>query len=90
MSGASLRLLAELWVDTTTPAACMELTMFTGIPDFERSMIVERISAVRMSTRARCVCFGRRTTLGAEQITHASRLIGGKANRWLTLWIDRH
>ncbi|MER8376001.1 recombinase family protein [Mesorhizobium sp. M1338] len=41
---AGLRSLAEPWADTTTPAGRMVLTVFAGVADFERSLIVERTS----------------------------------------------
>ena len=46
---AGLRSLAEPWADTTTPAGRMVLTVFAGIADFERSLIVERTSAGRIA-----------------------------------------
>jgi DNA invertase Pin-like site-specific DNA recombinase len=40
--GAGLRSLAEPWADTTTPAGRMVLTVFAGIAEFERSLIIDR------------------------------------------------
>jgi DNA invertase Pin-like site-specific DNA recombinase len=74
-AGAGLRSLAEPWADTTTPAGRMILTVFAGIADFERSLIVERTSAGRIAARARGVRFGPAPTLSAEQIAHARQLI---------------
>lgn len=48
-AGAGLRSLAEPWANTTTPAGRMVLTVFAGIADFERSLIVERTSAGRIA-----------------------------------------
>jgi len=62
-AGAGLRSLAEPWADTTTPAGRMVLTVFAGIADFERSMIVERTSAGRIAAKARGVRFGPRPSL---------------------------
>jgi DNA invertase Pin-like site-specific DNA recombinase len=73
--GAGLRSLAEPWADTTSPAGRMVLTVFAGMADFERSLIVERTSAGRIAAKARGVRFGPRPTLGAEQIAHARQLI---------------
>lgn len=73
--GAGLRSLAEPWADTTTPAGRMVLTVFAGIADFERSLIVERTSAGRIAAKARGVRFGPPPTLGTEQIAHARQLI---------------
>ena len=74
-AGAGLRSLAEPWADTTSPAGRMILTVFAGIADFERALIVERTSAGRIAAKARGVRFGPRPTLSAEQITHARQLI---------------
>jgi DNA invertase Pin-like site-specific DNA recombinase len=75
-AGAGLRSLAEPWADTTTPAGRMVLTVFAGIADFERSLIVERTSAGRIAAKARGVRFGPSPTLSVEQIAHARQLIG--------------
>lgn len=74
-AGAGLRSLAEPWADTTTPAGRMVLTVFAGIADFERSLIVERTSAGRIAAQARGVRFGPFPALSAEQIRHARQLI---------------
>jgi DNA invertase Pin-like site-specific DNA recombinase len=74
-AGAGLRSLAEPWADTTTPAGRMVLTVFAGMADFERSLIVERTGAGRVAAKARGVKFGPRPMLDAEQIAHARRLI---------------
>jgi DNA invertase Pin-like site-specific DNA recombinase len=73
--GAGLRSLAEPWADTTTPAGRMVMTVFAGMADFERSLIVERTSAGRVAAKARGVRFGPRASLSAEQIAHARQLI---------------
>ena len=74
-AGAGLRSLAEPWADTTTPAGRMVLTVFAGIADFERSLIVERTSAGRIAAKARGVRFGPRPSLSADQIAHAQHLV---------------
>ena len=53
----------------------MVLTVFAGIADFERSLIVERTSAGRIAAKARGVRFGPSPALSAEQIAHARQLI---------------
>jgi DNA invertase Pin-like site-specific DNA recombinase len=73
--GAGLRSLAEPWADTTTPAGRMILTVFAGIADFERSLIVERTSAGRIAAKARGVTFGPRPALSTDQLDHARHLI---------------
>ena len=74
-AGAGLRSLAEPWADTTSAAGRMVLTVFAGIADFERSLIVERTSAGRIAAKARGVKFGPSPALSAEQIAHARQLI---------------
>jgi len=79
-AGAGLRSLAEPWADTTTPAGRMVLTVFSGMADFERSLIVERTSAGRIAAKARGVRFGPHPALGAEQVDHARQLIQQPGN----------
>jgi len=74
-AGAGLRSLAEPWADTTTPAGRMVLTVFAGIAEFERSLIIDRTRTGREAAKARGVQFGRRPTLSAEQLAHAGHLI---------------
>lgn len=73
--GAGLRSLAEPWADTTTPAGRMVLTVFAGIAEFERSLIVERTRNGRKAAQARGVKFGPRPTLTSVQLSHARKLI---------------
>lgn len=73
--GAGLRSLAEPWADTTTPAGRMVLTVFAGIAEFERSLIVDRTRQGREAAKARGVKFGPRPTLSLAQIEHARELI---------------
>lgn len=78
--GAGLRSLAEPWADTTTPAGKMVLTVFAGIAEFERSLIVERTRSGRVAAQQRGVQFGRRPSLSADQVAHARQQIeGGKS-----------
>jgi DNA invertase Pin-like site-specific DNA recombinase len=72
--GAGLRSVAEPWADTTTPAGRMILTVFAGIADFERSLIVERTSQGRQAAKARGVRFGPKPALTSSQIAHAREL----------------
>ncbi|QPQ89161.1 recombinase family protein (plasmid) [Burkholderia gladioli] len=74
-AGAGLRSLAEPWADTTTPAGRMVLTVFGGMAEFERSLIVERTSSGRAAAKARGTKFGRKPTLTPAQLNHAYRLV---------------
>ena len=72
---AGLRSLAEPWADTTTPAGRMVLTVFAGIAEFERSLIVQRTSAGIRAAKKRGVRFGRPPALTSEQLEHAAQLV---------------
>ncbi|HBB7710861.1 TPA: recombinase family protein [Escherichia coli] len=72
---AGLRSLAEPWADTTSPAGRMVLTIFGGIAEFERSLIVERTRNGRAAARARGVYFGPPRVLTPERLAHARRLL---------------
>jgi len=74
--GAGLRSLAEPWADTTTPSGRMVLTVFAGIAEFERSLIIDRTRSGREAAKARGVRFGRRPTLTPGQVEHARDLLG--------------
>jgi DNA invertase Pin-like site-specific DNA recombinase len=73
-AGAGLRSLVEPWADTTTPAGRMVLTVFGGMAEFERSLIVERTSSGRAAAKARGTKFGRKPTLTQAQLDHIYRL----------------
>ena len=73
--GAGLRSMAEPWADTTTSAGRMVLTVFAGIAEFERSLIIDRTRSGREAAKARGVKFGPRPTLTAAQIEHGRHLI---------------
>ncbi len=74
-AGAGLRSLAEPWADTTSPAGRMVLTIFAGIAEFERTLIIDRTQRGRAAAKARGVKFGPRPTLSARQIDHARQII---------------
>lgn len=73
--GAGLRSLAEPWADTTSPAGRMVMTVFAGIAEFERSLILERTRTGREAAKARGVQFGPRPTLSPAQLDHTRQLI---------------
>ncbi len=52
----------------------MVLTVFGGMAEFERSLIVERTSSGRAAAKARGTKFGRKPTLTPAQLDHAYRL----------------
>ena len=73
-AGVGLRSLGEPWADTTSPAGKMVLTVFAGIAEFERSLIVERTSAGRLAAQEKGIRFGRPPKLSPEQIALGYRL----------------
>lgn len=74
-AGSGLRSLAEPWADTTTPAGKMVLTIFAGLAEFERTLIIDRTQRGREAAKARGVKFGPPRALTPEQIAHARHLI---------------
>lgn len=73
--GAGLRSISEPWADTTSPAGKMILTVFAGIAEFERTLIIERTKSGRDSARKRGVRFGRPPKLSSEQATLGMQLL---------------
>nr|WP_255312131.1 recombinase family protein [Pseudomonas oleovorans] len=75
MNGAGLRSLAEPWADTTTAAGRMVMTVFAGLAEFERSLIIDRTRRGREDAKARGVRFGPKPTLTPAKIEQARRLL---------------
>ncbi len=73
--GASFRSLSETWADTTTPGGKMILTVFAGIAEFERDLIVERTTSGRIAAQKRGVKFGRPGKLQPGQIVAIQALL---------------
>ena len=74
-AGAAMRSLAEPWADTTTPAGKMVMTVFAGIAEFERSVILERTRRGREAALRRGVPFGPKRRITSNQIETARGLI---------------
>lgn len=72
---AGLRSLAEPWADTTSPAGKMVLTIFAGVAEFERALILDRTRAGRAAAKARGVRFGRKPVLSETHVALAKELI---------------
>ena len=58
----------------------MVLTVFAGVAEFERSLIVERTSSGRAAAKARGVRFGRPRALSSDQVEASRRLIAEGAS----------
>jgi DNA invertase Pin-like site-specific DNA recombinase len=81
-TGAKFQSISEPWVNTTTHAGKMIMTVFAGIAEFERDLIRERTGAGREAAKQRGVRFGRPRKLNPDQLQVASRLVAeGKAVR---------
>jgi DNA invertase Pin-like site-specific DNA recombinase len=72
---AGLQSLGEPWADTTSPAGKMIMTVFGGIAEFERSLILSRTHEGRVAAKARGVSFGRPQKLRSDQKTLARELV---------------
>jgi DNA invertase Pin-like site-specific DNA recombinase len=72
---ASFRSLSETWADTTSAGGKMILTIFAGIAEFERDLIVERTSNGRTAAQKRGVKFGRPSKFDENQINSIKALI---------------
>ena len=70
-----LQSLDEPWADTTTPAGKMIMTVFGGIAEFERSLILSRTQEGREAAQARGVAFGRPGKLKPDQKNLARELV---------------
>ena len=75
-AGAGLRSLAEPWADTTSAAGRMVLTVFAGIAEFERALILGRTGAGREAAKQRGVRFGRPPALAPDQAALGRKLVG--------------
>jgi DNA invertase Pin-like site-specific DNA recombinase len=72
---AGIQSLDEPWADTTTPAGKMIMTVFGGIAEFERSLILTRTQEGREAAQARGVVFGRPAKMREDQKELARELV---------------
>ena len=72
---AGLQSLDELWADTTSPAGRMVMTVFAGIAEFERTLILSRTEEGRLAAQARGVAFGRPKKMPPDQQQLARDLV---------------
>ena len=64
---AGIQSLDEPWADSTSPSGKMIMTVFGGIAEFERSLILTRTQEGREAAKARGVAFGRPSKLKNDQ-----------------------
>lgn len=74
-AGASFQSLSESWADTSSPGGKMILTIFAGIAEFERELIIERTSAGRKLAMKNGIEFGRPKKFNSEQKEAVKTLI---------------
>lgn len=72
---AGLQSLDEPWADTTRPSGRMIMTVFAGIAEFERSLILSRTQEGRLAAQARGVAFGRPKKMLPDQQEIARELV---------------
>jgi DNA invertase Pin-like site-specific DNA recombinase len=72
---AGLQSLDEPWADTTSPSGVMIMTVFAGIAQFERSLILRRTDEGRKAAMSRGVAFGRPKKMRPDQAELARQLV---------------
>lgn len=71
--GCYIKSLNETWLDTSSPAGELMLTIFSGMAQFERKLLLQRCSEGREVAVAKGVQFGR-PRKGGKQLEHALSL----------------
>ena len=88
---AGLQSLDEPWADTTSPSGRMVMTIFAGIAEFERTLIISRTSDGRLAAKARGVTFGRPKKMRPDQQELARELVrDGKSISAVARTFDVH
>src|SRR3546814_12265890 len=72
---AGLQSLDEPWADNTSPSGVMIMTVFAGIAQFERSIILSRTDEGRKAAMVRGVTFGRQKKMRPDQAELARPLL---------------
>jgi DNA invertase Pin-like site-specific DNA recombinase len=88
---AGLQSLDEPWADTTSPSGRMVMTVFAGIAEFERTLIISRTNDGRIAAKARGVAFGRPRKMRPDQQQVARELVrDGKSISAVARTFDVH
>ncbi len=88
---AGLQSLDEPWADTTSPSGRMVMTVFAGIAEFERTLIISRTNDGRVAAKARGVAFGRPKKMRPDQQQVARELVrDGKSISAVARTFDVH
>lgn len=69
--GVFLKSLADAWLDTTTAAGKLILTVFAGLAEFERALIKERTAEGLARAKERGVVVGRKRVMTSIQVREA-------------------
>lgn len=85
VKGAGFRSLGEPWADTTTAAGRFLVTVFVGLAEFDREMILQRTSEGRETAKARGVRMGRRPTLTRDQVAYVLRARSAPTENRMTI-----
>jgi DNA invertase Pin-like site-specific DNA recombinase len=72
---AGLQSLDEPWADTTSPSGRMIMTVFAGIAEFERTLILSRTQEGWLAAQARGAAFGRPKKMLPDQQELARELV---------------
>lgn len=72
---ASFKSLSESWADSTSPGGKMIFTIFAGIAEFERELIIERTSAGRKLAMKNGIEFGRPKKFSPKQKVAVKTLV---------------
>lgn len=72
-AGADIKSLKESWLDTTTSGGKLMLTIFAGLAEFERDLIVERVKDGMETAKRKGVKLGR-PTVNLNKIEHAMEM----------------
>lgn len=72
-AGADIKSIKESWLDTTTSGGKLMLTIFAGLAEFERDLIVERVKDGMETAKANGVVLGRKP-VNINKVEHAIEL----------------
>ncbi len=73
--GAQFQSLREPWADTASSMGAFLLTVFAGLSELERNLILERTQEGRLSAQNRGVKFGRKPTLTPHQQSQVKKML---------------
>ena len=78
------------WADTTSPSGRMVMTIFAGIAEFERTLIITRTSDGRLAAKARGVAFGRPKKMRPDRQELARELVRDGKSKHLARTFNVH